>query len=281
MIYVSTGGFDMCTFLDTALNLVDAGIFNIELSGGKPTHNIEQDLIKLSQKVNLKLHNYFPPPLQPFVFNLASLDETIYEASVMHAKNAIDLSSIVGSSCYSFHAGYLVDPKVGELGKKISIRKISDRGFAIKLFIERVNALADYASSKGVMLLIENNVLSAENYASFGCNPLIMADYEETVEVIEKTTSNVGLLIDVAHLKVSSQTLNYNAGTYLRDFKESTFAYHFSDNLGFADTNDPVDEKSWFWDLIRLDLDYYSLEVYGATPKQLFQQVKLVEKFIN
>ena len=36
----------------------------------------------------------------------------------------------------------------------------------------RASALAEYAESKGVKLLVENNVLSHQNFASFGENPL-------------------------------------------------------------------------------------------------------------
>ena len=50
------------------------------------------------------------------------------------------------------------------------------------------------------------------------------------------------------------------------------------DNDGLIDANGPVQEDSWFWPHLRRDLDYFSLEVYGATPAELASQVQLVER---
>ena len=56
--------------------------------------SFETDLIKLQDKygLNYQLHNYFPPPPNHFVLNLASINKDIYNNSIKFAKKAISLS---------------------------------------------------------------------------------------------------------------------------------------------------------------------------------------------
>jgi hypothetical protein len=89
--------------------------------------------------------------------------------------------------------------------------------------------------------------------------------------------SNVGLLVDLAHLYVSSVTLGFNAVKAHNQISQWVHAYHLSENNGLEDLNWPVEEESWFWNCIRRDLDYYSLEVYGVSEVALSSQVNLVE----
>jgi len=54
------------------------GFKDIELSGGTKYYaGYEDDLIRLKEKYHLNylVHNYFPPPKEEFILNLASLDE--------------------------------------------------------------------------------------------------------------------------------------------------------------------------------------------------------------
>jgi len=281
MIYVSTGGFKDLVFEDAIKKLSVTGIVAFELSGGQFSNDVPARLKNLSNEYTIALHNYFPPPKTPFVLNLASFRDDIVQASIDHITRAIDLSYTVGAKFYGFHAGYLIDPPVSELGEKITKQVINDRQQGLESFIERASALAAYAESKGVKLLVENNVLSCANYKSFGENPLLMIDEDETHEVMNRSHGNLGLLIDVAHLKVSSNTLGFSAVDYLNRFYNTVCAYHFSDNLGLEDSNDEITSESWFWPYINLGLDYYSLEVYNKSPNFLKNQIELItEKLI-
>jgi sugar phosphate isomerase/epimerase len=275
MIYISTGGYGDWSFDQTVEYLSEVGINAFELSGGVFVADIESRLKSISQQYKVTLHNYFPPAQESFVFNLASLDDEIVNKSMDHAKCVIDLTSLVGSKYYSFHAGYLIDPLVDELGKKINQRKINDRDESKCVFIKRVNELSRYAYSKGIELLIENNVLSYKNHNEFKVNPLLMVDKEETDEIVSRTDSNVGLLIDVAHLKVSANTLGFSAEDYLMNFQDTVKAYHLSDNQGLDDSNDVISNDSWFWSYLNPNLDYYSLEVYNSSAQTLRRQLDL------
>ena len=87
MIYISTGGFKSNTCSESIKALIKNGIFSIELSGGRhDTNQINflESLIK-NKNLSLQIHNYFPPPKDPFVLNLGSLDENISSKSFNHA----------------------------------------------------------------------------------------------------------------------------------------------------------------------------------------------------
>ena len=101
------------------------------------------------------------------MLNLTSNNKEIGELTFKHLKSSIKLSAEINSKFYSFHSGFLIDPKVDELGKRISKRNVQNREEAMEIFLE-VNDLAEYANNFGIEILIENNVISANNYREFG-----------------------------------------------------------------------------------------------------------------
>lgn len=281
MIYLSTGGFSKNTFLQTSQLFNKDIIKGLELSAGQYTATLESDLDSVQTYFKIALHNYFPVPKDPFVFNLASFNDEILEKSMAHARRAIKITAKHGGEFYSFHAGYLLDPDVSELGHKINKKKLNPRKDGLEQFIKNVNDLAGFAGGYGVTLLIENNVISKRNFESFNNNPLLMTGPDETEEIFSRVRANVKLLIDVAHLKVSANTLGYDPVKYLNDFKNITAAYHISDNNGLEDSNDPFSIDSWFVKHIRKDLSYYSLEIYVSDVKVLEQQYALLSNVLR
>lgn len=281
MIYLSTGGHNSLSGYQTAKLFVENGIDHIELSGGEPDEGIIDKILTLNGCCELQIHNYFPPPRDPFVFNLATNNETVAEKSFKHALTAIDFASKLGCTYYSFHAGFLLDPNINELGCKIRTQNLQERSGAKALFVERVNEVSSYARQKGVRILLENNVISEINLREFGTNPFLMTDHLETIEMMNATDNNVGLLVDVAHLKVSSQSEGFCKNEYLESTADFTFAYHFSDNDGKFDSNEPISADSWFWPYVRKDLNYYTLEVYNQDLKLLKEQVQLARIMLS
>jgi sugar phosphate isomerase/epimerase len=281
MIFVSTTAFPYLTAVQCAELLGDGGIRALELSGGGYSPGLYKELLDISRQMTLQLHNYFPPSEKPFVFNLASLDDEIAALSLNHVRTALRWAIDFGRPVYSFHAGYLVDPTPGELGNKISKRRLFNRLECLKHFIDRVNVLADFAAQEGASLLIENNVLSQENLIEFGNDPLLMTTPQETAFVLQQTPDTVGLLVDVGHLKVSSNVLGFDPLEMLASCNSWIRGYHFSDNDGFHDDNDPVRSDSWFWDHVKTGLDYYSLEVHTTNLEFLKEQVVLVDSMIE
>ena len=276
MIYISTGGFRGRTADAVSAELLSAGVKSIELSSGAYSESLLSDLQALAQDIHFQVHNYFPPPADPFVLNLGSLDTLIAERSIAHVEQALQWCVALGADRYSFHAGFLLDPKVDELGKRIPSRSLFDRDECIEAFVSRVSRLAELAERAGVGLMIENNVLSAKNAIEFSTNPLLMCDPQECQKIMALLPGSVKQLIDVAHLKVSANSLNFDPSQMFDLCHERIAGFHLSDNNGLEDSNKPFGEDSWFWPHLKSDVGYYSVEVYGSTPDQLLQQANLV-----
>ena len=92
---------------------------------------------------------------------------------------------------------------------------------------------------------------------------------------MKSTDDNVGLLVDLAHLKVSANTEKFCKFEFLDATAKYTDAYHLSDNNGLADTNDPISANSWFWPYINKNLNYYTLEVYNQTLDIIQDQIRI------
>lgn len=278
MINVSTGGFNNLNAFETANLFLSNEIKDIELSGGKYSKDLINLIKGIKNKGRLQVHNYFPPPKEHFVLNLASLNENVSKLTINHIKNSIRLASDLGSNHYSFHAGFLLDPMVKELGKRIEKQKLFDRAEALDIFLHRVNELAQYAIKYKVDLMIENNVISKNNIEEFQENPFLMCDPTETEYIIEKIPDNVGILVDVAHLKVSANSLKFDPKLFFEKINARIRGYHLSDNNGLSDQNLPFDRKSWFWNFLKRDVDYFTIEVYRTAPAALKELIKLTKQ---
>lgn len=281
MIYISTGGDRMKTGYECAVGLKNAGFNFIELSGGAPDDTQLEKLRSLLPGVFLQVHNYFPPPAEPFVLNLASLNNEVARKSMEHVRKSIRWAIALDKPVYSVHAGFLFDPLPADLGKKIARTQLAPREVAFGLFVERIKLLAGEFASDDVTLLIENNVLSAKNLENFTENPFLLVDGDECVRFMENMPANVGLLIDVAHLKVSALSLGFEPVQMLFKCAPWTYAYHLSDNDGLTDSNDELQKDSWFWPHLKKDVNFYVLEVYNKLPSVLKEQLELVEKMLK
>jgi sugar phosphate isomerase/epimerase len=279
-VLVSTGGFANLSAVESASLLISAEIQAIELSGGQWSQTALQDLLRLCDSANLVPHNYFPPPKIPFVFNLASPNIEIQKASMEHVRKAMSWCQQLGASVYSFHAGFLIDPVPSELGKRIKSRQIFDREKSRETFLKAVTLLSSEADDLGIRLMVENNVLSQTNFETFGENPLLMVDPEECQSILNQLPPSVGLLLDVAHLKVSATTLDFPLDAVFESCGNRISGYHLSENYGLEDTNGRISVDDWYWQFIKPQVDYISIEVYGESCDFLRQQQLMVEKML-
>jgi len=214
------------------------GFSNIELSGGTQyEENITDILLEAKSKLNLNLlcHNYFPSPKVPFVANLASLDSDIHKFTMSHFKKSIDLSYAIGAKKFGLHAGFYTDIFLSQIGGDICKKPLYNKNKAFVKFCKSFDKLKSYSNGR-VDLYIENNVLAKHNYLNYDKNNLFMLtnldEYDELKKNIDFT-----ILLDVAHLYVSSKTLGRgfeNEATVLWD---ETDYIHVSDNDGIKDLN--------------------------------------------
>jgi sugar phosphate isomerase/epimerase len=279
MIYLSTGGFQKLTPQSVIKKYDKIGVKSIELSGGKYVQS--QKIIKfLKEKhnINFALHNYFPVPKKKFVINLGSFEKKIFKKTFLNIKKSIDISSKLKSKYFGFHAGFLFDPNIKDLGKKFTDVRLQDRKKTINLFLARVNLLAKEAKKKNVKILIENNVITIENFKKFKQDPLLLTHPDEIIKFFKKCDKDVGLLLDVGHLKVSAKTLGFDLLKAHEMLKPYIKGYHLSDNNGLRDSNKEFTKKSWFYNKLKKNVKYISIEVYTKNIKKLKSLQDLIRK---
>ena len=266
-IFCSTGGFKTQSFFESSQEFLDNGIRNIELSAGKFEPEFRNRLMLLNKDANLMLHNYFPPANDPIVLNLASLDSEIANRSIFFYRELIRLSALISSRYVGIHAGFLLDPKVNELGKIIKPKELFPRDQALNLFYERLEALSNYASTLEVRLLVENNILSKENFDTHGRNILLLVDEIEIAEFMTSLGGKLGLLLDVGHLKVSSNTLQFDLVKAFQLLEKFTEGYHLSENLGESDDHFGFSMDAWFIPLLNPNVAFGTLEIGNVDAK--------------
>ena len=282
-VYVSTlclaNGSNVFDVLET---YAKAGLKNIEL-GSRHEYIGNLSPAKFTQYgFNLIAHHYFPPSPEPFVVNLASQDPVILKRSKEQIKRSIDFCQSMGIKLFTFHAGFRADPD-----EKLRFRQpVTPYDIAFDTFIESVNEINRYAQDREVRIAIENNVLSDYNVVE-GQNPfLLLCKAEEFERLWERIPSaNVGELLDLGHLKVTSYWLGFDRYEFVDQVsRDRVFAVHVHENNGRLDEHRELDEASWCFEVISrncfADLPMV-IECAGLTIEQVIQQVDLVEKVLG
>jgi len=267
MIYISTSCIKNTKIKDSVEELATNGFKNIELSGGTEYYdNFENDLLDLKDEYNLnyRCHNYFPPPKKHFVLNLASLNDETFQISFKHLQRVIALSNRLGADKFAFHAGFFIDIKLREIGKKLSKDHLFNEDESISRFCNAFQDLQKQAC--GVSLFIENNVFSSSNADTYdGENPFMMTNFNEYVSLKEKIDFN--LLLDVAHLKVSARTLKLNWDEEFEKMMDASSYVHVSNNDGFHDLNNQLTKTSVLTSMLRQSDTRnkdFTLEIYDG-----------------
>jgi len=267
MIYVSLAYSGNKDLKEAIRKLYEGGFNNIELSGNFNYYKeIESDLIELQGRYGLRYlcHNYFPPAREPFVLNLASLNDVIYKKTLSHLKDLIRLSKKLSVPKVGFHAGFFVDITNKELGRDLIAQPLFDRKRSIERFCEGFSELKNTADFLDIY--VENNVISHANLKAFGNkNPLMLTSYEDFVEL--KKLIDFKLLLDVGHLKVSAASLGLNFEDELNKMIAVSDYLHCSDNDGLSDQNKPLLSNSGIYQRLKnclLDGKIITLEIEGG-----------------
>ena len=108
-----------------------------------------------------------------------------------------------------------------------------------------------------------------------------MSHYSDAKKIMKNCGDNVGLLVDVAHLKVSAKTLKFKPEEYLIKLNKYIQAYHLSDNNSLADENKNISHKSWFWKYIKKDSKFCTLELKNLKINNIKKQLKIVSQKLN
>lgn len=282
MIYISSACSKKKNISHAVIELVGQGFQNIELTGGTQFYDdYEKDLLELKAKYNLNflIHNYFPPPENPFILNLASLDKNIYEKSLSHLRKALELTRLLGGDKFGFHAGFFVDRPVEEIGKKFGRSCLNDREKALEYFTQGFHCLRD--EFKDIDLYIENNCYSASNYQVYGSNfPFMLLNFQDYKELRKKI--DFRLLLDIGHLMVSTGTFRSGFKEEFKEMFEISDYIHISNNDSRHDQNLGLSKKSGLVEMLSgcdWENKTVSLEIYEG-PDALADTYSIVSSFI-
>jgi sugar phosphate isomerase/epimerase len=258
------------------------GFKHIELSSGIRWSEAVVEEAFAAQREGLKclIHNYFPPHRDAFVLNLASLDRQTLERSREHCAAAIDLCAELGAPFYSVHSGFAADAKVEHLGNSLTRAKAYPRERAQDIFVESLGFLCRRAEARSLRLLIENNVVAPPNLVEGENKFLLVTTAEEYLATYDAVASPaLGLLVDVAHLKITAATLDFDALKYLDQVSSHIVAFHLSETDGLKDRNLPFDSQAWFLDpLQEYGNAVFVLEAYNLRADEIRQCLSLIER---
>lgn len=281
-VFVSTGYYKNQKSIKTIQKFLKSKIKDIELSGGKfMTQKDLKNLEKLGKNRNLRIHNYYPPPKEKFVINLASKNKSIIKKSLNQLKRGITLSKKLNSKFFSFHGGFRIDPQPKKLGKQFGKYEILNKKEAENIFLKNIKILNNFAKKKKVQILIENNVINKKNLKVFGENPLLLTNPTDILKFFKKTPKKIGLLLDLGHLKVSAKTEKFNLKSAVKKLHNIIKGYHLSENNSLEDQNKSFGKNVWFLKYLRKNLDYYTLEIYIDDLNKIKKAKKIIEKFLN
>lgn len=267
MIYVSSSCLKSKSITHAIECLEKMGFKNIELSGGTYSYkDITEDLIGLKERLGLRYfcHNYFASPREEFVVNLGSLNDAVYEKSIEHLKSAIKISSLIGAKKFGIHAGFFLDPTIEQFGDNIPLVPLFDREKSINRFCEGYKILKSVSGD--VELYIENNAYSFLCSKRYGKDtlPFMLLHYGDFVNLRKRL--DFKMLLDVAHLKVSSNSLGLDYFGELMNMFVETDYIHLSHTMGIHDQHERISINDPILDIFKtkgLKGKDITLEIYG------------------
>lgn len=244
-IYVSSISLSNKLNLKEIIHFSKNHKINFEFSSGIGHHKNASQLL-INSGLKCYIHNYFPAPKNPFVLNLASTNDQIREMSINHCINGLNLSNNLGARFFSAHAGFCLDPDPQELGTALNVKNFFDESKHYSLFVNSLERILTIAKKYRIKFLIENNVLSSQNYINKK-NPLFAVSSSQILEIFSKIKDNsFGLLFDTGHFKVSAKTLSFDIDKEFKKINHLVDAIHHSDNDGKSDTNSKLGNDYWF-----------------------------------
>ena len=155
---------------------------------------------------------------------------------------------------------------------------------ATELFIDGLGQLTSHGMKKGVTVIMENNVVAAMNATNGYNDAYLFGDVESTLPILDRfTPEDLGILLDVGHLRVSCQVLGFDPTEMLDSIDDYVLALHVSDNGGMTDTNSKIDQDFWFQEhLPRLkNLQQVCLEVYLLEDDEMYRQVEILKSLLR
>mgnify|MGYP001167779875 CR=1 FL=1 len=281
--YVSTTFTADNSRLYDALNICHVnGIKSVEIGSN---HAYEKNFNYLKKfKFNYLVHNYFPVPKNDFVINIASFNKQIRKMSIKHIKNAISFCENIDAKLYTFHPGFLTDPKGSNITNDNydflwdnNLLKVTNRSKAMELMYDSLDIIIEFAKSKNVSIAIETE-------GSFNRKEhLLMQEPSEFEEFLRKYTINdIGINLNIGHLNLASRAFNFKRRDFVDLISNYIVAMELSHNDRIEDEHLPLIDKEWYWDIIndkRFNHTYKILEFRNTSIEEILKTINILEKY--
>lgn len=290
--YFSTSCMANIPLKDVLRQCEEYGIYSIELSAPhpyEPLEKVRELLLEFRHKgFRFTIHNYFPPQERDFVLNIASLDDNIRSQCRNLVGEALKLARVIESPIYGIHMGYLADGDVDSRG----IFQFKPEKYSRSLCLKQMSAFVKDTTqeiSNGMILILENLFPGRTGNYSLGCT------FDEIKKIMSMVPEQVGLLLDLGHLNVSSHILGFDKFSflekYLTEFGDTIYEVHLSENSGEADEHLPVGKESWQLNVLKdiCDIPFhkkntriYCLEARNTySLDSLKMSLELINKYLS
>lgn len=136
----------------------------------------------------------------------------------------------------------------------------------------------------GVKIAIENHTVSSFNLVN-GENELLPgATPDELLKIVDSVhMENLGLLLDLGHLKITSRSMGFDLNEAIKKLSSRTLAIHIHDNNGIYDEHLPMTDNSWFLDLLANHFGpnvKLVMEINDQTADSLAKQIQILKKVL-
>ena len=277
-VYVSTSNLGSGSLPGVMGRLDELAYPAVEISSGhSPDEDSWNAIVRYAEKhkASILLHNHAPPEPGGLLINLANPDPAARDEVIGFLKSRIRMTEELGYDYYSFHAGYRVPYRFGVRSYPPDQRIA--RGHALEIFAQGLQEVLTHAEARGVHIGVENHVAEKGNEDN-----LILYDADDFRVLFESAQSEyLHLHLDVGHLKVTGQSIDFDRRDFIQQFRDRIIGAHLHDNDGLKDTHEGFTEDSWFLKEMQYlrKLRYACLETVGQSDADLKRMEVLVETF--
>ena len=278
-VYLSTTFAQVNTPVTGVLDVLrEKGVTAVELGS---IHCYEPDLASRLKAINMEyiVHNYFPPPDERFVVNIASRSPDIRKRSLEHAKASISFCAEVGARLYTYHPGFITDPAGESTQAKnydfqftAQAANPSDYEESFKLFLDGTGTLVEHARREGIALAVESQG-SRQQYRH-----LLMQrpdEFETFTRIYSR--NDVGLNINLGHLNLAVRVFEFEPSRFISQFAQNIVALKISHNEGHNDDHAALESGAWYWPIITDERLQGTFKIFEGRDMPVETAVQMVQ----
>ena len=105
----------------------------------------------------------------------------------------------------------------------------------------------------------------------------MLVEVEEILNFLDGMDNEIGLLLDVGHLNVSSKSLGFERTRAILELREVAEGYHLSENNGLADDHLALEQDFWGLDYLGSEAEFVTLEIHSQDLTEMFNSINLLK----